>query len=82
MDKAELDALARKQAIDILERTSDVGGFGPAGLKSLKATMRKHIIEGGSLNQSYSITIHSLSNFAPTIRLTLSIELPKEDGRG
>jgi len=73
-----LDAIAREQTIDLLRRSAANGGFDGRSIKDLKAAVIEHIESGGSLNYGLSIVNPSLSTFAPSIRLTLSLEMPKE----
>lgn len=75
------DQLARLQTLDILSAKSGQGGFGPKELKALKDAMVGHVNSGGDLNHSMSFVNSSLSTFAPSIRLTLSLELPKQVSR-
>mgnify|MGYP000889358550 CR=1 FL=1 len=78
MSERDLDAIARDQTIDILRRSAANGGFDGGSVKELKAALVEHIQAGGDLDYGLSIVNPSLSTFAPSIRLTLSLEMPKE----
>jgi hypothetical protein len=78
MEPSDRDQLARDQTIDILSRKGSGGGFGPSELKSLKDAVIEHLQRGGDLNYGLSLVNPSMNTFAPSIRLTLSLELPKE----